>query len=230
MRTKGNQSLLGVSVLMAVCIGLTTCSKKKSNDEQPTNPFLLTDEETAGIDHQLPFRSLSEVNQILRSRMVEEQDFDLINGLVRFDDGLFNSLIGAPAKKEVAGLMGAYQGLGLRVATESLRPSTVHALLWGLAIQDFARDVAKACDGKPELFTLKTEIATAVQKICSSDELTQVDIKNLWNLILRRDVNEDEFVLWYGEEQAPLSQVKGAERVTLAVHEMLFGPEFLIGR
>jgi hypothetical protein len=211
-------------------IALANCGGKKNHKDDEPGTFDLAADDGTTSNHLLAFRSVNEVNEILRSRVVQEQNFDVLSCLVNFEDGLLNILIGSSAKKEVAGLMGAFQGLGTRVSKDSLRPSAVHELLWGLAVQDFAREVAKSCGGKSPLFALKPEVASAVNHICDNDALSEIDVKVLWDLLLRKDVNDDDFFRWYGIERDTLAAAKGAERVQMMVHEMLFGPEFLIGR
>lgn len=214
-----------------IFLGLSACSRKTSDEAQEQNPMLATTDEPVISDHVARFRGVAEVNQILRSRLVSNADFNIMSSLIRTSDSFIATVVsGASTKDDVAALMGANKGLGLRVASDSMRSSTVHTLLWGLTFHAFSEDIGALCSPSPTELQLNVNAHEIAQRICKSDELQDQDIKELWDLLLRKDATPEEFQLWNQLEKPEFLAKKGSERLSAIVYAMLFGPEFMLGR
>lgn len=179
------------------------------------------------------FRGYDLTNQLVNERFFQKpSSVDLVDYLEEVDKRNIFVLI-MPSLKD---LLGVYGGDGLHTDMKNAKPNGVNMLLWYLAIDGFANEVASLC-GEPltrPAFApsdLKGRAHEVFSNLCSWPDAsvrTEAHLRELWDLGMQADASEAEFLSWRDFLMGPEFNETSGAAVHSMIVTMLYNPNFLL--
>ena len=213
-------------MLVALTWPLWSCSGARHDDQ--SNPQVAGNR-VGGL------KGIVAINNILATRVLDD----------RFD--LMRSVYSNSNFREIAGLLGGYEGVGIKNKFGNGNPNAVNMLLWSTVLKNFATQIAESVcvdDSRPDGFRdfyrdsdfVINKEAQAVFQGCGESQGNKAWRQNpraLWDLLIQTDAPEAEFQVWSmwikssefeGSYQSP------REQLTSGISAALLNPYFLLER
>ncbi|MCX6129310.1 MAG: hypothetical protein NTX25_09650, partial [Proteobacteria bacterium] len=136
---------------------------------------------------------------------------------------------------DLESLMGAFSEIIGHSSQESATPNAVNSLLWQIAMEGQAKDLAEMVCLPSSISLLQAEFYNPAHNLCS-DPVNLLsagqDLEDLWLAIARYDAPEAEMRAWIADEQAEdgilASASSGKERVSQLLQSIFLNPYFLL--
>jgi hypothetical protein len=185
--------------------------------------------------HVGDLKGVTAINGILASRLMGER-FDLMRSV--FSNFSFT---------EISGLLGGFDGVGIKNRFANGAPNAVNMLLWSTVFTNFANQVTDVLcldDASPGGFVQTSADygfvfngqAALLLKDCGGDGTADILTsrpKELWELLLQLDAPEAEFQAWSTWIKSPefaRSYSSPKEKLVAAITAALMNPYFLLER
>jgi hypothetical protein len=175
------------------------------------------------------------INNILATRVLDDR-FDLMQSV--YSNSNFS---------EIAGLLGGYEGVGIKNKFGNGNPNAVNMLLWSTVLKNFATQIADSVcvDGsRPDGFRdsyrdsdfVINKEAQAVFQGCGRPQGAKTWRENpraLWDLLIQTDAPEAEFQawsMWVKSDEFEGFYQSPREQLSSGISAALLNPYFLLER
>ena len=171
------------------------------------------------------FRGYAEVNKLIHERVAQENGFEL---------GQYLDKVSAlPTSGDLLSLLGTFDVSDPSSTFRNGDPNSINMLLWYIALDKFATDIASHCTMGLGTLILRDEFWAALKPLCAWPEpsaKTDAVLYLFWSALLRYDAPPEEFQAWKTFFiQEPAYQNASAQTV---ISEMglsaLYNPYFLL--
>lgn len=229
--------LLTASSLLALSAALFACQGQRKEEGNPNRHSGDARPEESGPaaenDATGTYRGYEEINRIVNERLFARSDALSLRLYVEEHpptDSIFD--LGKPTLKD---LLGVYDGDGLRVGLKNGTPNSVNMLLWYMAMDGLANELALGCQGEAgahfALVDVQPSVTDLVNKICATPDARSKDeatLRDLWNVVMRTDAPETEYLAWRNYVQGGSFTETGSAAVHSMLLAMLYNPHFLL--
>ncbi len=220
--------LLGLAV--AACQGAPEAKKNENHHAADAVP---APGSAAENDATGTYRGYEEINRMVNERMFARSNALALREYVEEAPVLDNVFeLGKPTLKD---LLGVYDGDGLRVGLKNGTPNSVNMLLWYMAMDGLASEMALGCDGEDgahfQLVDVQTRMTDLVNRICATPDAQAKDedtLRELWNTVMRSDAPETEYLAWRNYVTGGSFTETGSQAVHSMLLAMLYNPHFLL--
>jgi hypothetical protein len=164
-----------------------------------------------------PMRGYAETNRIVNERLFDAPD--TVELASYFEEPATD--VASALQPQLRELLGGFDGDGLRTGIKNAEPNAVNMLLWYLAVDGLANDLAGACDGGG----LKSTADAALTKLCADP--APEDYQALWRQVMASDAPASEERDWQQFAQT-IDAPEPRAKVQQMLVAMMFNPYFLL--
>jgi hypothetical protein len=168
------------------------------------------------------FRGYTEINRILKERMIRRSGFEL--------GRYVGEALAEPNSNSLVALLGTFQGTDTDGEFRNGDPNAFNMTLWYVLLNRFAMDVGQVCKNKNQL-PLLPQFAATLKPLCSwpdASAKSETVLETFWTAVTDYEFPDDEYDAWKAFIVDTYATKSAPDAISAMTLSILYNPYFLL--
>lgn len=166
------------------------------------------------------FKGIKAVSQIMSSRLMSDENFDLLGGVSSNQ-----------SFRQLENILGGFEGVGIKNKFINGTPNALNMLLWRSVVNNFVSELTSSTCFQKFLLNEKAKKILGLCRVGNQTVAWPGEPKRIWDLVMQQDAPESEYrawEIWIKSSEFNQAYKTPQEKVLAALNGMFLNPYFLL--